>query len=52
MTTGIKTDEFTWFAGYTWQIGVCRKCLSHLGWRFQSMGDYFFGLILDRLTEK
>jgi ribosomal protein L40E len=52
VTTGIRTDEFTWFSGYTWQIGICRKCLNHLGWHFQSIGDHFFGLILDRLTEK
>ena len=49
--TGIKTNEFTWFSGYTWQVGVCRRCSIHLGWRFQSMLDYFYGLILDRLTE-
>ena len=49
--TGIKTNEFTWFSGYAWQIGVCRRCSIHLGWRFQSMAGAFYGLILDRLTE-
>lgn len=52
VTTGVQTDEFTWFRGYTWQIGICGKCLNHLGWLFRSTGDYFYGLILDRLTEQ
>lgn len=49
--TGIKTNEFTWFPGYTWQIGVCRRCSIHLGWRFQSTAGHFYGLILERLIE-
>lgn len=51
VTTGGKTIEFTWFKGYFWQIAICRNCLTHLGWRFQSANDLFYGLILDRLTE-
>lgn len=50
-TTGMKSTEFAWFRGYTWQIGICRKCHIHLGWRFQSGADQFYGLILTRLTE-
>ncbi len=49
--TGMRTDEFTWFKGYFWQVGICRKCHNHLGWLFQSSGDYFYGLILNRLSE-
>lgn len=45
---GAPSTEFTWFAGYAWQIGVCAACRIHLGWRF-SAADRFFGLILDRL---
>ncbi|MBW1989216.1 MAG: hypothetical protein JRI97_06685 [Deltaproteobacteria bacterium] len=49
---GPATAEFTWFPGYDWQVGLCRKCFAHLGWRFSaSSGDAFFGLILDRITE-
>ena len=32
------TDEFSWFAGYEWSIGVCSGCRTHLGWRFQRIG--------------
>jgi hypothetical protein len=45
---GPLSAEFTWFAGYSWQIGVCAACRLHLGWRFVG-ADRFFGLILDRL---
>lgn len=51
--TGPLTDEFTWFKGYQWRIAVCGSCLLHLGWLFASIGgSRFFGLILDRLTER
>jgi len=47
---GPFTPEFSWFAGYRWQISVCGSCLSHLGWLFASAENNFFhGLILDRL---
>lgn len=49
---GPASDEFTWFAGYSWRVGFCRVCLTHLGWIFlASSGDSFHGLILDRLLE-
>lgn len=47
--------EFTWFAGYLWEAGVCTGCASHLGWIFSSrkpgpgMLNRFHGLILDKL---
>ncbi len=48
---GAPTDEFTWFAGYYWQVAVCGSCLTHIGWRFSARdGGIFFGLILDRLV--
>ncbi len=47
--TGPVSDEFSWFKSFTWQIGICEKCLTHLGWHFLSKNDTFFGLILDRL---
>ncbi|WP_153304106.1 cereblon family protein [Desulfovermiculus halophilus] len=51
---GRSSLEFTWFQGYAWQIGLCRQCRAHLGWRYQGgqEGDVFFGLILGRLLEK
>lgn len=49
---GSPTDEFTWFAGYFWQVVVCGSCLTHMGWRFTSPDAAgFYGLILDRLIE-
>lgn len=49
---GSPTNEFTWFAGYFWQVTVCASCLTHLGWRFTSPdASGFYGLILDRLIE-
>ena len=47
---GSPSDEFTWFAGFSWRVAVCTACLSHLGWRFDSAsGAAFWGLILDHL---
>jgi hypothetical protein len=49
---GEATDEFTWFAGFSWRVCFCAMCLTHLGWRFSSKGGHIFhGLILDRLIE-
>ena len=47
---GPCTAEHTWFKGYQWQIAVCSHCTTHLGWRFTSANDVFYGLILDRLV--
>lgn len=44
-----SSSEFSWFSGYSWQIGVCELCASHLGWRFSSEANVFYGLILDKL---
>ena len=38
------TAEFSWFAGYLWQIAVCTACGAHLGWRFTGPSS-FYGLI-------
>ena len=49
---GAATDEFTWFAGYSWRVCYCTMCLTHLGWVFGSTGgNIFHGLILDKLLE-
>lgn len=49
-TIGSASDEFTWFPGYVWEIGVCGNCARHLGWRFVSESADFWALILDRLV--
>ena len=47
---GPLSEEFTWFPGFAWQVGVCRGCLAHLGWHFAApSGATFWGLILDHL---
>lgn len=46
-----SSTEFAWFAGYAWRVGVCTGCLTHIGWRFQSGDDSFYGLILKSLVE-
>lgn len=52
---GEPTAQWSWFAGYAWQIASCRACGEHLGWRFgteQASGgaaSVFYGLILARL---
>ena len=45
----LPSEEFTWFAGYAWQIGLCANCAEHLGWIFVSEDSRFFGLIVDKL---
>jgi len=45
----LRSNEFSWFADYSWQISFCGACSKHLGWFFSSADDSFFGLIINRL---
>lgn len=45
------SDEFSWFRGHTWMISVCKLCLNHNGWIFESKDHFFFGLISDQITD-
>ncbi|NGZ29229.1 MAG: hypothetical protein G8345_20370 [Magnetococcales bacterium] len=46
-----SSADFSWFPQTLWQIALCRRCHSHLGWRYTtSLHSTFFGLILTRLT--
>jgi len=47
-TQGDPTSDFSWFAGYRWQIALCTTCHTHLGWLFTGSGS-FYGLIASRL---
>lgn len=50
--SGPASDDFSWFAGYSWRVCFCTMCLTHLGWMFSRQGRHiFYGLILDRLIE-
>ena len=51
ITIGEESDQFPWFAGYTWQVSVCGQCLTVLGWSFRSGESRFYGLIVEKLTE-
>ena len=46
-----RSNEFSWFASYSWQISFCCSCSKHLGWFFSGSDDTFFGLVVERLTE-
>jgi len=48
---GSSSDEFTWFAGHRWQVGVCAACGQHLGWHFDGP-TRFVALIRDRIREQ
>lgn len=49
---GPATTEYTWFAGYAWQLALCSNCHEHLGWRYRKLGGAsFYGLIRQRLRE-
>lgn len=51
LAQGVPSSEFSWFAGYAWQLACCATCHTHLGWRFvdQPGSNAFFGLIASRL---
>jgi len=49
MAIGPASVDYPWFPGFDWQVALCAACADHLGWRFQSAADSFFGLRLDRL---
>lgn len=50
-STGVPRAEFSWFAGFAWQISVCSTCSEHLGWLFTGDGPSFFGLIRNKISE-
>jgi len=47
--TGDPSTAFSWFPGWSWQIAICARCKSHLGWIFRCAGEQFHGLILAAL---
>lgn len=48
---GVATTDYTWFAGYAWQLALCSNCLLQLGWAYSRSADAdFYGLIAERLT--
>jgi hypothetical protein len=50
ISMGYPTEEFTWFAGYSWRYALCSHCHTHLGWSYHKReGSSFYGLILNKL---
>ena len=47
---GLASEEWSWFPGYAWQVGLCAGCRRHLGWVFVLASARFYGLIADRLV--
>lgn len=50
---GPSSEEFSWFAGYAWQVAICARCGLHMGWLYRgvAMSGAFWGLILPNLVE-
>jgi len=46
---GRTETAFSWFPGWSWQVAVCGRCHTHLGWVFRCAGEQFHGLILAAL---
>jgi hypothetical protein len=47
---GQSSEEFTWFAGYSWNLALCSACAAHMGWYFSSGALGFYGLIEKHLA--
>jgi len=47
---GAPTAEWSWFKGYLWSVAYCAGCGAHVGWRYSSGDDVFFGLVLRSLS--
>jgi len=43
---------YSWFRGHSWQIQLCGKCLSQLGWKYMSEHDSFYALVFKMLREE
>jgi hypothetical protein len=47
---GDPQSAFSWFPGFSWQIALCGRCRTHLGWVFRCTPDQFHGLILSTIA--
>lgn len=46
---GATETAFSWFPGWSWQVAVCARCRTHVGWIYRCAGAQFHGLILAAL---
>lgn len=53
LAVGAASEEWAWFPKHAWRAVVCRRCATHLGWRFDEVAGVsaFHGLIVDRLRQ-
>ena len=49
---GPQSDEYQWFPGFGWRCVYCGSCAAQLGWHFRGASSGFYGLILDRLSQR
>jgi len=53
---GRSSTEQCWFPGYAWTVAECRRCLSHIGWRYKAIGrlqpQKFWGLARQSINFK
>ena len=45
---GEPSSYWTWFPGHAWQVALCGRCGTHVGWAF-SGASRFFGLLVERV---
>ena len=50
LAVGEKSGVFSWFAGFVWQVALCRGCRRQLGWFFSGAGT-FYALITERFID-
>ena len=48
---GRTETAFSWFPGWSWQVAVCARCRTQLGWIYRLAGQQFHGLILVALRD-
>jgi len=61
-TTGLTLEgnpctEHSWFPGYAWTIAGCRRCGTHMGWRFTAVKKetspaFFWGISRTKIAFK
>ena len=50
VAVGEPSAYWSWFAGFCWQVALCRACAVQLGWRFSGETP-FYALILDSVRD-
>ena len=40
LPVGSPSEEWSWFAGFQWQVALCGHCAIHLGWTFVGEGQF------------